>query len=293
MKKTLLVTALILAILFSVVARTHRVNLAEANPIYESGDLVVVRILSPANKSYNTNTVPLIIKADSHLGSWNTKYRVDDGPLVDIGSTGYFSSELNLTDGPHSIVATTTSVTHVCAVVNFNIDAGAVAESALIVVVNSPENRTYTSNSISVSVSASDPKVIIGPESVSYCLDGKPPVVIATVDVGSHTLNGSTVLSLPNGEHSIIGIGTTWFGGTDGIFTSAPVYFTVNSGSSASPAPTQTNSPTTSQSIPTINPGPMLPVELTPSIVIIILAVVIAIVAAALVSLVYFKRRQT
>jgi hypothetical protein len=235
MKRTALVLTLIIALVISAPSGTKIVNQAAANPIYESGDLVVVRILSPANKSYNTNVVPLIIEADSHLGPWNTKYRVDDGPLVDIGSTEYFSSELNLTEGPHSIVATTTSVTHVCAVVNFNIDAEAATEDTLIVVVDSPENRTYASNSILVSVSASDPEVIIGPESVSYSVDGEPPVVIATVDVGRHALNGSTVISLPNGEHSIIGIGTTWFGGADGIFTSETVYFTVNSDSTPSP----------------------------------------------------------
>jgi hypothetical protein len=60
-------------------------------------------------------------------------------------------------------------------------------------------------------------------------------VVIKEVPVGIHSLNGSTVLSLPDGAHSIVGIGTTWFGGADGIFTSAPVYFTVNSDSTPSP----------------------------------------------------------
>ena len=129
--------------------------------------MVVVGILSPANKSYNTNAVPLIIEASSHLGPWNTKYRVDDGPLVDIGSAEYFSIELNLTDGPHSIVATTTSVTHVCAIVNFNVNTTTSfvsTEDTIIVVVNSPENRTYTSNSVTVSISASDPEARIGPE---------------------------------------------------------------------------------------------------------------------------------
>jgi hypothetical protein len=238
LKKTTLALALVLVLLSVVWFGTKGINEAEANPIYEPGDLVMVRILSPANKSYNTNAIPLIIEADSHLGPWNTKYRVDDGPLVDIGSTEYFSGELNLADGPHSIVATTTSVTHVCAVVNFNVDTTppfVSNEDTLIVVVDSPENRTYTSNSVTVSISASDPKAIIGPESISYILDGGPPVVIATVDVGSHTLNGSTVLSLPNGEHGVIGIGTTWFGGADGIFVSAPVYFTVNSDFTPSP----------------------------------------------------------
>jgi hypothetical protein len=50
--------------------------------------------------------------------------------------------------------------------------------------------------------------------------------------------------------------------------------------------------PTPTQSIPTINTGSMLPVELNPAIPYIILAVVIAIVAVACISLVYFKRKR-
>jgi hypothetical protein len=102
---------------------------------------------------------------------------------------------------------------------------------SLIVVVNSPQNRTYTSNNVPLSISASDPELHIGPESVAYSVDGGPQVTIATVHVGMHSLNGSTVLSLPNGPHSIVGIGITWFNGTDGVFYSSPVYFTVESDS--------------------------------------------------------------
>jgi len=66
------------------------------------------------------------------------------------------------------------------------------------------------------------------------------------------------------------------------------------SNSQYTPSPTQpippTPSPTPSQRMPTINTGPTLPVELNPSIVIIILAFVIVIVAVASISLVYFRR---
>ena len=40
----------------------------------------------------------------------------------------------------------------------------AVCDGTLIVAVNSPQNRTYTSNSVTVSISASDPEARIGPE---------------------------------------------------------------------------------------------------------------------------------
>ena len=48
----------------------------------------------------------------------------------------------------------------------------------------------------------------------------------------------------------------------------------------------------TSQSMPTINTGPSLPVGLNPSIVNIILTIVIAVVAVAVVSFVYFKKHK-
>jgi hypothetical protein len=68
------------------------------------------------------------------------------------------------------------------------------------------------------------------------------------------------------------------------------------SNSNHPPSPTQTiyptPSPTLSQSMPTINTGPTLPVELNPPVIYIVLAIVIVIVAVGSVSLVYFKRRK-
>jgi hypothetical protein len=48
--------------------------------------------------------------------------------------------------------------------------------------------------------------------------------------------------------------------------------------------------PNSSQSMPTINKGPTLPVELTPPLIHIVLAIVIVIIAVASISLVYFKK---
>jgi hypothetical protein len=61
------------------------------------------------------------------------------------------------------------------------------------------------------------------------------------------------------------------------IIVSDIVYFTVEQ-------------PTPSQSMPTINTGPTLPVELNPPVAYIILTIVIVIVAVASISLVYFRR---
>jgi hypothetical protein len=132
----------------------------------------------------------------------------------------------------------------------------AVCKGTLIVVVNSPQNGMYASYNVVVSISASDPELHTGPDQVAYSLDGGPRVVIALASCeGLHSLNGSTVLSLPNGVHSIVGIGITWFNGTtDGIFYSAPVYFTVDSPTSYIPTPTPSASPFPTP-IPTVSPS--------------------------------------
>ena len=99
----------------------------------------------------------------------------------------------------------------------------------LVVTVDSPRNETYLSNRIPVSVSASDPNLQIGPQSVAYLLDGGPQVIVGTTEtLGMHNLSNSTVLSLPDGSHSLVGVGITWFNGADGVFYSQPVYFTVD-----------------------------------------------------------------
>jgi hypothetical protein len=64
------------------------------------------------------------------------------------------------------------------------------------------------------------------------------------------------------------------------------VNFTINQ--KMQPSPT----PTASQSMPTINTDPKLPLESNSSIVIIIMASVIVIIAVASVTLVYFKKRR-
>lgn len=78
----------------------------------------------------------------------------------------------------------------------------AACSGTIIVTVNSPQNKVYTSPDVAVSISASDPEMNIGPESIAYSLDGEPQVIIATVPVGMHSLTGSTVLSLSNGAHT-------------------------------------------------------------------------------------------
>ncbi len=115
----------------------------------------------------------------------------------------------------------------------------AACSGTLIVTVNSPQDKVYTSHNVVISISASDPAKLTGPEAIAYSLDGGPQIIIATALLGMHNLNGSTVLSMSNGRHEIVGIGITWFNGTtDGIFFSKPVCFTVDSPIDYVPTPT-------------------------------------------------------
>ena len=152
---------------------------------------------------------------------------------------------------------------------------------SLVVTVDSPQDIVYTSSSVVVSISASDPANLTGPEAIAYSLDGEPQVIISTAPLGVHSLNGSAVLYLSNGMHEIVGIGITWFNGTaDGIFYSEPVRFTVDS-----PVDYVPTSPTPE---PTNNTG----VGLSETEVILVVAVTVAVLAVGLGLLVYLIKRK-
>ena len=131
------------------------------------------------------------------------------------------------------------------------------ANCTLTVAMNSPQNKTYTTSSIFVFISAADPEMQIGPESIAYSLDGAPPLIIREQNVGLHSLDANTTLSLPDGSHNIVGVAITWFGGTvHGNFSSPTVYFTVDTSSaSPKPSPSPSTSPATS---PSPSPSPTL-----------------------------------
>lgn len=101
-------------------------------------------------------------------------------------------------------------------------------QPSLIILVDSPQNKTYTTQYVPISISASDPTKHIGPESIAYSLDEGPLHIIAKIPVGAHSLNESTVLVLPDGSYNVVAVAITWFNGADGIFRSSPIYFTVN-----------------------------------------------------------------
>lgn len=151
----------------------------------------------------------------------------------------------------------------------------------LIVTVNSPVDKVYTSSSVVISISASDPDNLTGPEAVAYSLDGEPQVIIATAPLGVHSLNGSTVLSLSNGMHEIVGVGITWYNGTsNGIFYSEPIHFTVDS-----PVDYVPTSPTP---FPTDYTG----IGISETEIIIGIAIIVALVIVGLGLLLHFIKRK-
>jgi len=170
------------------------------------------------------------------------------------------------------------------------------ANCTLTVVVNSPQNKTYTTSDIFVFMSAADPEMQIGPEAVAYSLDGAPPVIIREQNLGLHSLDANTTLSLPDGSHNIVGIAITWFGGTvHGNFSSPTVYFTVDT-SSASPKPSPSPSPSPAASpspSPSPTPKPDEELEQTKQWTAILGAVITAVVVGAgLGLLIYLLKRR-
>ena len=123
----------------------------------------------------------------------------------------------------------------------------------------------------------------------------------------SHNFSGQAyITNLADGQHKI----TVYYGAVNKIsYVGTPqeiIYYSPNwqatsqfyvdgnfaPGLSIIPSPTPSPTPTPSQSIPTINKDPTLPVELSPSMIYIILAIVILIAAIALISLIYINRRR-
>jgi hypothetical protein len=155
----------------------------------------------------------------------------------------------------------------------------------------SPQYQAYNTNEIPLTC------IIKGNYTqLSYAIDYLRTGYNITIQ-GNSTIN---IWGLRNGDHELRVYATNpgRYGGSDVIF------FTKNCSANdpttnptSTPSPTQiispTSSPTPIQSMPTINTGLTLPVELNPSIVYIILAIVFAIVAVVSLSLVYFKRRKS
>jgi len=120
MKRTALVLTLTLTLLFFEVAGTQFVNLADANPeAYSSSGTsnVSVLIMSPENKTYDTNNIQVTITAEANPGVWYVEYSADGGPFTEV-APGHsimhnFTESVwlnRLSNGLHNIVAQATAM---------------------------------------------------------------------------------------------------------------------------------------------------------------------------------------
>jgi len=187
MRKIAFAIALIFLLAFSGVIGTL-VKLVQANPIYKPGYLTVAKIISPENKTYDTNIIPLIIITGDHQLPSTGYYSVDGGPEIKINENAHpsatFEGEINLADGPHSILVTTKTVGRACAIVHFTI------ATIPAITVMSLENITYYSSDLMLNFTVNEPVSL-----VAYSLDGGKNV----------TVFGNTSLPrLSLGSHSIV-----------------------------------------------------------------------------------------
>jgi len=114
-RKILPATALILALMLSVAAGTQFVDLGRANPyLYTNcgSSFVTVSVLSPENKTYDTNSILVTIFAGAYPGVWYVGYSVDGEPFTELAPEKWDAHTFNesvwlngLSKGSHNIVA--------------------------------------------------------------------------------------------------------------------------------------------------------------------------------------------
>ena len=113
MRKTAL--ALILTLLVSTMTGIRLVSWVNANPYpYTNCDssFVTVSLVSPENKTYDSNSILVNVTAGAYPGVWYVWYSVDGGPFVEVAPghlLGHIFSESlfldGLSKGSHVIVA--------------------------------------------------------------------------------------------------------------------------------------------------------------------------------------------
>ena len=112
-KKTVLALTLIFA-LFSIIAEVKLVDWAVANPYpYTNCDssFVTVSVVSPENKTYDSNSILLNITVGAYPGIFFVGYFLDGGPLIQVAPEKWdahtFSESVWLTElskGSHYII---------------------------------------------------------------------------------------------------------------------------------------------------------------------------------------------
>jgi hypothetical protein len=207
MKRTALASTLLLAIIASTLLGAKPVDWATANPYpYTncSSSFATVSVLSPENKSYDTNSILISIFAGAYPGVWGVSYSLDGGPLMDLapekwnGHTFNESVWLNrLTKGTHNIVAkavapATDEMLTAYNQVYFTItkETEPPDVTAPEITIFSPQNKTYYETPIPLDFSVNETNC-----RVSYKFDTQELVEIST---------NTTLTGFYYGPHNLI-----------------------------------------------------------------------------------------
>ena len=175
-----------------------------------------ISIVSPENKTYNTNTINLSIHSSSYLRLFGVQYSVDGGSFRNVPHpippdyhppVSYdYNTVLDLEDGSHFILAKANVWSGIIyANASFTIDT-----TSPDILVLSPENKTYDTAEIPLNFTVNE---LIS--QITYSLDGQDNVAI----------DGNTTLTeLSDGSHSLIVYATDTAGNTG---ASETVYFSI------------------------------------------------------------------
>ena len=180
-------------------------NMGASSTVYFTIDTTspVITILSPQNKTYSTSSVPLTFTLNE-LTSW-IGYSLDNQANVTItGNT----TLTGLSDGVHTITVyanDTVGNMGYSDTVYFTVDT--VSPNIEIL---SPENKTYTTSSVSLSFTVDEATSWMG-----YSLDGQANITIA---------ENTTLTELSDGMHSLIVYASDI---TGNVGYSDIVYFTI------------------------------------------------------------------
>ena len=238
MKRTALALTLISALLVSALAGSQFVNVGIANPVPPTTE---IQILSPqSDKTYSAHKVPLIFEVVERHGTYS--FLIGTSLIlyyVDGEEAGYFDGSefsgnglsktfsVNLTGlsaGRHS-VKITKNATFNLIMTDYTqfVSSREVyfwVTTSLRISVILPENKTYNTDSLPLTVITNEPVLWMG-----YSLDGKANLTIR----GNTTLNG-----LESGLHNITVYATDVY---REVWASETVYFNLTQESETPPEP--------------------------------------------------------
>ncbi len=192
MKGTALTLTLILAIMVSTILGTKLVNWATANPYPYTNcnsSFVTVSVLSPENKTYDTNSILVSIFAGAYPGVWGVSYSLDGGPSMELAPEKWLGHTFNesvllnrLSKGSHNIIAeavapasekTLTAYSQVYFTITKETEPPDV--TAPEITIFSPQNKTYYQIPIPLDFSVNEPNCRI-----NYKFDNQESVEISS-----------------------------------------------------------------------------------------------------------------